>query len=132
MTARTRSRTGPESLLPLSEQVFHVLLALVDTDRHGYGIMRDIHERTGGAMRIGAGTLYGCLKRLLAGGLIEELDERPDPSIDDERRRYYRLTALGAEVVAGEARRLEELVRQARRKRVLDKSGARGLRPRPA
>jgi DNA-binding PadR family transcriptional regulator len=119
-------------MLRLSEQVFQVLLALVDADRHGYGIMRDIEQRTGGEMRLGAGTLYGCLKRLRAGGLIEELGERPDPSIDDERRRYYRLTALGADVVASEARRLEELVRQARRKRVLDKGEARGLRPRPA
>ena len=131
MTTRS-AKADPAALLPLSEQMFHILLALVDADRHGYGIMRDIQQRTAGAMRIGAGTLYGCLKRLLAAGLIEELDERPDPSIDDERRRYYRLTAFGATVMAAEARRLDALVRQAKRKRVLGKGGARGMRPRPA
>lgn len=123
----------PASLLPLSEQVFQILLALADADRHGYGIMREIQERSRGATQIGAGTLYACLKRLLAGGLIEELDERPDPALDDERRRYYRLTPFGAAVAAGEARRLEGLVRQAKRKHVLGPTAARGgMRPRPA
>jgi DNA-binding PadR family transcriptional regulator len=129
---RQRPHKDPAAYLPLSEQGFHILLALADAERHGYGIMQEIHERTGGILRLGAGTLYGLLKRLLASGLIEETDERPDPSLDDERRRYYRLTAYGATVLSLETRRLEGLLRQARRKRDEIEAGARRFKPRNA
>src|ERR1700730_14017132 len=86
-------------LLPLTPAVFHILLALADEERHGYGIMLDVAEQTGGGLELGPGTLYGCLKRMLAAGLVEESDERPDPSLDDQRRRYYRMTGLGQQVV---------------------------------
>ena len=132
MRKRRADERDPTPLLPLSEQAFYVLMALVDKDHHGYGLMREIQERTGGAVTIGAGTLYGCLKRLLATELIEELGDRPAPELDDERRRYYRLTAFGARVAAAEARRLEALVREARRKRLLDQKPVRGLRPKHA
>ena len=102
----------PESLLPLSPPVFHILLSLDDADRHGYAIMQEIDERTGGAVRIGPGTLYGAIKRLRDDGLIEELDGDGDGS--DERRRYYHLTAFGRKVARAEAERLEELVLAAR------------------
>src|SRR6266436_6189025 len=93
-------------LLPLTPPVFHILLALADQARHGYGIMQDVAHQTDGALQLGPGTLYGCLKRMLAVGLVEESDERPDPALDDERRRYYRMTDLGQLVVHAEARRL--------------------------
>jgi DNA-binding PadR family transcriptional regulator len=96
----------PHELVPLSPSVFHILLALADEERHGYGIMQDVARQTGNALRLGPGTLYGCLKRMLAAGLLEESDERPDPALDDERRRYYRMTALGKRVVHAEAERL--------------------------
>jgi DNA-binding PadR family transcriptional regulator len=122
----------PRTAIPLSEQAFYVLLALVDGERHGYAIMQDVDERTSGTLKLGAGTLYGLLKRLLAAGIVVETDERPDPDLDDERRRYYCLTPFGAAVLAAETRRLEELVRHARRKRAGIDAGARGLKPRPA
>ena len=103
-----------EGQLPLTPAVFHILLALADQDRHGYAIILDIAERTGGAMRLGTGTLYTAISRLLDGGLIEEPDERPDADQDDERRRYYRLTAFGRDVANAEARRLAALVKMAR------------------
>src|SRR5665811_2047793 len=78
----------PHELLPLTPPVFHILLALSDEDRHGYGIMQDVARQTDGALQLGPGTLYGCLKRMLAAGLVEESGERPDPALDDERRRY--------------------------------------------
>lgn len=126
------SQRDPRTAIPLSEQAFFVLLALVDGERHGYGIMRDVEERTNGAMKLGAGTLYGLLKRLLAAGIVDETAERPDPELDDQRRRYYRLTAFGAAVLAAETRRLEELIRAARPKRARIEAGSRGLKPRPA
>jgi DNA-binding PadR family transcriptional regulator len=103
-----------ESQLPLTPAVFHILLALADQDRHGYAIILDIADRTGGAMRLGTGTLYTAISRLLDGGLIEEPDERPDADEDDERRRYYRLTGFGRDVANAEARRLATLVKMAR------------------
>jgi DNA-binding PadR family transcriptional regulator len=109
----------PEELLPLTPAVFHILLALADRERHGYGIMQEIAARTDGAMRMGPGTLYGSIKRMLADGLIEASDERPDPELDDERRRYYRLTNFGLRVARLEARRLEQVVRIAQAKQVL-------------
>src|SRR5438477_11595863 len=113
---RTKS---PQELLPLTPPVFHILLALADEERHGYGIMQDVARQTGDALQLGPGTLYGCLKRMLAAGLVEESVERPDPALDDERRRYYRLTELGQLVVRAEARRLENAARAARAKRLL-------------
>jgi DNA-binding PadR family transcriptional regulator len=97
---------SPQELLPLTPPVFHILLALAEEERHGYGIMRDVAQQTDGALQLGPGTLYGCLKRMLAAGLVEESGERPDPAIDDERRRYYRMTALGKRTVRAEAQRL--------------------------
>ena len=108
-----------EGRLPLTPAVFHMLLALSDGERHGYGIMREIAARTHGKLRMGPGTLYGTIKRMLGDGLIEESGERPDPAMDDQRRRYYRLTPVGRRVAEAEARRLETLVRDARAKRLL-------------
>ena len=103
--------------------MFHILLALADKDRHGYEIMREVDERTEGKMRVGPGTLYGSIKRMLNDGLIEELDERPDPELDDERRRYYRLSDLGRRVAIAEAERLDKLVKSARSKKLLSARG---------
>ena len=93
---------------------FQILVSLADQDRHGYNIMQEVAERTRGEVRLHAGTLYAALKRLLADGLVRELDERPDGQSHDARRRYYRLTARGRLRAEDEARRLAELVRQAR------------------
>ena len=117
-------RTEPQSTpLPVSE--FQILLALADEERHGYAIMREVTMRTNGEVQIGPGTLYGSIKRMVAAGLIEESDERPDPELDDERRRYYRITTLGRETAVAEARRMDRLVGIARAKRLLG-------RPEPA
>ena len=110
---------NPEELLPLTPAVFHILLALADSERHGYGIMQEIAERTQGAMRMGPGTLYGSIKRMLADGLIEAAAERPDTALDDERRRYYRLTDFGLRVLRAEAQRLEQIVSIVQSKRIL-------------
>ena len=109
----------PESFLPLPAATFQVLLALVDDERHGYAIMKEVSERTEGTLRLGPGTLYGTLKRLLDAGLVEEGGERADPDAGDERRRYYRLTKLGLAVARAEARRMDALVRMARRKKLI-------------
>ena len=108
----------PGDLLPLTPAALNVLLALADGERHGYGIMLEVRERTGGRVRLGPGTLYGAIKRLKEGGVIEESGQTPDPgeAPDDERRRYYRLTGFGGEVLAAEVERLDGLVRAARRK----------------
>jgi DNA-binding PadR family transcriptional regulator len=103
----------------LTPAVFHILLALVDEDRHGYGIMLEIAERTNQQMLMGPGTLYGTLKRMLESGLIEECGERIDPDLSNERRRYYRITRQGRRTAAAEAERLQALVRMARAKSVL-------------
>jgi DNA-binding PadR family transcriptional regulator len=108
------------SFLPLPPATFHILLALADEARHGYAIIQDVAARTGGALKLSAGTLYRSIQRLLEQGLISEPRERPAPEDDDERRRYYRITALGTAVAKAEARRLADLVRMAR---------ARGLAP---
>ena len=114
-----KKRRGPRDLLPLTPAVLHILLALADEERHGYGIMREVEERTGGETRMGPGTLYGSIKRMLADGLIEESDERPDPAMDDQRRRYYRITDFGRRVAGAEAERLQSIVTAARAKSVL-------------
>ena len=113
---KTRS---PEDFLPLTPATFHILLALADRDRHGYDIMREVDERTEGKVRMGPGTLYGSIKRMLSDGLVQELDERPDPELDDERRRYYRLTDFGLRVATAEAERLAQLVKTAKAKKLL-------------
>ena len=104
---------------PLTPAVFHILLALVEGEKHGYAIMKDVEAQTGGTIRMGPGTLYGSIKRMLASALIEETDARPDPELDDERRRYYRLTGLGQRVAAAESERLRRAVEVAREKHVL-------------
>jgi len=109
----------PESALPLTPATFHILLALVDDERHGYAIMQEVAERTDGSVKLGPGTLYGSLKRLLEHRMVEESDERADPALDDERRRYYRITKYGLAVARAEARRLDAMVRAARRKKLL-------------
>jgi DNA-binding PadR family transcriptional regulator len=100
--------------LPLPGSVLHILLALRDEELHGYAIMRRVDELTDGTVTMGPGTLYGAVKRMLADGFIEETAERPDPELDDQRRRYYRVTALGARVRAAEVSRLEALLGNAR------------------
>lgn len=116
----------PEDLLPLTPPVFHILVALCEGERHGYAIMRQVAADTDDGLQLGPGTLYGCLKRMLEARLIEESDERPDPQLDDERRRYYRITDLGARTVRAEAQRLATAVTAARARRLLPgKSGAR-------
>jgi DNA-binding PadR family transcriptional regulator len=109
----------PRGLLPLTPAVLQILLSLADEERHGYGIMREVEDRTGGGVRMGPGTLYGSIKRMLVDDLIEESDERPNPELDDSRRRYYRITDFGRRVAGAEAARLESLVRSAREKKLL-------------
>jgi DNA-binding PadR family transcriptional regulator len=101
---------------PLTPAMFHVLLALADGEKHGYAILKEVLLRTDGKVRLSAGTLYGIIKRLNEEGWIAESDVRPAAGLDDERRRYYRLTDLGRRVAGTEARRLEELVDMARNK----------------
>jgi DNA-binding PadR family transcriptional regulator len=108
------AQPDPQSLLPLPPAVFHILVALAEGDRHGYSIMQDIAARTDGKLRMSPGTLYGSIKRMLEDGLIVEVDERPDPENDDERRRYYRLTDFGRRVAAADAGRLQRVLNQAR------------------
>lgn len=108
---------NPKASLPLSGAALHILLSLADDDRHGYSIMQHVAERTGGKLRLGPGTLYGCLKRLLADGLIEE-SPRPASRREDPRRRYYRLTSLGRRVATVELERLAALLKAARETRL--------------
>src|SRR5829696_6405336 len=110
----------PESLLPLPAATFHILVALADEDRHGYAIMQDVAARTGGGLKLGAGTLYRSVQRMLEQGLIVEVSARqlagqpPVPVINDERRRYYRITPFGRSVAKAEARRLAQMLKLAR------------------
>jgi DNA-binding PadR family transcriptional regulator len=117
--AVTMIRTDPRSMLPLTPAMLHVLLALADGDKHGYAIIKEVTRRTAGDVQLGAGTLYALVKRLLADDMIVETDERPDPALDDERRRYYRLTRFGRDVAIAEVRRLESIVSQAHAKKLL-------------
>lgn len=105
--------TDAGSFLPLPSATLHILVALGPGEKHGYAIMRDVEELSDGRVRMGPGTLYGSIKRMLADGLIEETLSRRDPALDDERRRYYRLTGLGERVCAAELQRLDALVRRA-------------------
>jgi len=104
-------RKPPEAFLPLKSHWFHILVSLVGGEQHGYGIMRDVLERSGGKVRLWPATLYGSLKRLIQAGLIVESGERPAPEFDDARRRYYKLTPLGQRVLDLESERLRDLVR---------------------
>jgi DNA-binding PadR family transcriptional regulator len=106
-------------LQPLTPAVFHILMALADGEKHGYSIMKDVEKQTNGNLKLGPGTLYGSIKRMLEAGLLEESDERPDPSMDDERRRYYRMSGFGQKVLSVESQRLEQAVNIARQKQVL-------------
>ena len=99
--------------LPITPAAFHVLISLAEGDKHGYAILKEVSRRTDGRVKLSASTLYGIIKRLLADGWIVELDDRPDPALDDERRRYYRLTKVGREVGIAEAERMDELVQMA-------------------
>jgi DNA-binding PadR family transcriptional regulator len=113
-----------ESFLPLTPAVFHVLLSLADGEKHGYVISKEIARRTNNEVRLSAGTLYGIIKRLLEDGFIEESEDRPDFSLDDERRRYYRLTKQGAALAEAEAERMQRVLAMARAKRVLGPENA--------
>jgi DNA-binding PadR family transcriptional regulator len=106
--------TDPSSLLPLPNAAFHILLAVADEDRHGYAIIQDVAARTSGELKLSAGTLYRSIQRMLEQGLIVEPRQRPLPELDDERRRYYRITPFGRIVAEAESRRMAQLVRMAR------------------
>jgi DNA-binding PadR family transcriptional regulator len=98
-----------DSLIPLSTPMFHILLSLGEGERHGYALKREIVKRTNGKLKLGPGVLYGSINKMLEFGLIEESDERPDPHLDDQRRRYYRITTLGRQVARAEAQRMRGL-----------------------
>jgi DNA-binding PadR family transcriptional regulator len=110
-----------ESFLPLTPAVFHILVTLADGEAHGYAMMQEVARRSSGTVRLGPGTLYGAISRLLEDELIEESEERPDPDMDDSRRRYYRLTKLGGRLLAAETERLADLVKAARSTKVVRK-----------
>lgn len=104
----------PDALLPLPPATLHILMSLSEEDRHGYAVIQDVAARTGGEVKLGAGTLYRSIQRMLEQGLIVEVSERPAPEDDDERRRYYRITPFGRRVARAETRRLTDLVKLAR------------------
>jgi len=106
-------------MLPLTPAVFHILLALADGEKHGYAIMQEVTTLTNGDVKMGPGTLYGSIKRMLDTGLIAESDERPDLALDDERRRYYQITPFGEQVARAEAQRLAALLRAAQSKQLM-------------
>jgi DNA-binding PadR family transcriptional regulator len=112
-----------DPFLPLTPAVFHVLVALAAGDKHGYAILKDVKRRSDGAVSLNVGTLYAVLKRLEQDGLIAESDERPDPALDDERRRYYRITDAGAAVARAEVRRMEGAVAMARSANLVPRPG---------
>jgi DNA-binding PadR family transcriptional regulator len=116
----TYKASHPADLLPMTPAVFNILLALADGEKHGYAIMLEVEANTEGAVKMGPGTLYGSIKRMLAAGLVEESDERPDEALDDQRRRYYRLSGLGERALKAEAERLAAQVRIAQVKQVLN------------
>ena len=104
----------PSASLPLPVAQLHILLALASGDKHGYAIMTEVEVLTEGAVSMGPGTLYGTVKKMLKAGLIEETDERPDPELDDQRRRYYRITGAGKQSLDAEVSRMEQLASTAR------------------
>jgi DNA-binding PadR family transcriptional regulator len=114
-------KSETESYLPLTPAMFQILVALADGDKHGYAVIKEVALRTGGKVRLSAATLYGNLARLEGSGLIQESDRRPEFALDDERRRYYRLTELGRDVAMAEARRMEDALELARSKNLLRK-----------
>jgi DNA-binding PadR family transcriptional regulator len=118
----TESIQVPDHQVPLTPAVFNILLSLADGEKHGYAIMLEVEEITHGEVKMGPGTLYGSIKRMLVAGLIEESEERPDPALDDQRRRYYRLTGVGQQVLRAEAERLSRQVAVAHAKHVLQGS----------
>lgn len=109
-----RNVRTPDELLPLTPGMFHVLIALADGEKHGYAIIKEVARRTDGAIRLSAGTLYTLIRRFVQDGVVAESSERPDPALDDERRRYYRITTFGREVARAETARLAALLRLAR------------------
>jgi len=113
------SKIDTQDFLPLKTQWFHIMLSLAGGEQHGYGIMQEVLDRTSGKVRLWPATLYGSIKRLIEAGLIEESNRRPEPELDDARRRYYRLTALGRRVLDAECDRLQELVRAIRVKQAM-------------
>lgn len=115
----SNEQRAPEQLLPLTPAVLQILLALADGERHGYSIMQEIAIQTQGTLKVGPTTLYRSIKHMLAAELISETEERPDPDLDDERRRYYRLTDFGRQVAVAEIKRLEHSVVLARSKHLL-------------
>jgi DNA-binding PadR family transcriptional regulator len=115
--------TEAESLLPLPPATFHILVALADEDRHGYAVIKDVDARTGGTLKLSPGTLYRSVERMVQQGLIREVSSPLSRKMDDERRRYYRITPFGREVAMAEARRLAQM---------LDLARAKGLAPRKA
>jgi DNA-binding PadR family transcriptional regulator len=126
----SEGETSIQERLPLTPAAFHILLALAEGERHGYAIMREVAEQTAGQMRLGPGTLYGSIRRMLGDGYIEESEARPDPALDDERRRYYRLTPVGRRVAEAEAMRLQALTRTAEARGLL--RGSLGPQGQPA
>ena len=122
----TDTLQNPEEFLPLTPAVFNILLALADSEKHGYGIMLEVEANTNGQVIMGPGTLYGSIKRMLKADLIEESDERADPEMDDQRRRYYKLTNLGRRVLGMEAERLASQVTIAKAKNILTTDFTRG------
>src|SRR6266851_2491015 len=112
----SKDRSAAADLTPLSPAVFHILLSLGEGERHGYALKREISLRTAGKLKLGPGVLYGSISKMLELGLIEESDDRPDPHLDDERRRYYRITPFGRKVAQAEAARMRELVQLAKAK----------------
>ena len=117
-----RNVRTPEELLPLTPGMFHVLIALADGEKHGYAIIKELARRTDGAIRLSAGTLYTLIRRFVQDGVVAESTARPDPALDDERRRYYRLTDFGREVARAEAARMESTLSMARAKNLIPRS----------
>jgi DNA-binding PadR family transcriptional regulator len=115
----TKSKRSPDTLLPLTPAMFEVLIALADGEKHGYAIIKEVARRTTGEVSLSAGTLYAIVRRFEQEGVIQESDERPDPALDDERRRYYKLTAFGREVAQAEARRMETALKMAHSKNLI-------------
>jgi DNA-binding PadR family transcriptional regulator len=116
------AKRDPRELLPLTPAMFETLVALADGEKHGYAIIKEVSRRTGGAITLNAGTLYTLLRRFVNEGVVAETEERPDPALDDERRRYYRVTEFGRAVARAEARRMETALGMAHAKKLIPKA----------